>query len=132
LGARVLAAADAYQAMTQERPFRPALASEAAADQLTAEVSQGRLDGEAVGAVLEAAGHRTAPTRAAWPAGLSDREVEVLQVIATGGSYRDVAQRLVISPKTARHHIEHVYNKIGVSTRAAAALFAMEHDRVPR
>jgi DNA-binding NarL/FixJ family response regulator len=58
--------------------------------------------------------------------------VEVLQVIATGGSYRDVAQLLVISPRTARHHIEHVYNKIGVSTRAAAAMFAMEHDLVPR
>jgi len=132
LGARVLAAADVYQAMTQERPYRPALASATAADQLTAEVSQGSLDGEAVHAVLEVAGHRTRPARFAWPAGLSDREVEVLQVIATGGSYRDVAQRLVISPKTARHHIEHVYNKIGVSTRAAAAMFAMEHDLVPR
>jgi HD-GYP domain-containing protein (c-di-GMP phosphodiesterase class II) len=132
LSARVLAAADAYQAMTQERPYRPALASATAADQLTAEVSQGRLDGEAVRAVLEVAGHRTRPARAAWPAGLSDREVEVLRVIATGGSYRDVAQRLVIAPKTARHHIEHVYDKIGVSTRAAAAMFAMEHDLVPR
>src|SRR5229473_2887793 len=131
-GARVLAAADAYQAMTQERPYRPALASATAADQLTAEVSQGRLDGEAVRAILEVEGHRTRPVRAAWPAGLSDREVEVLQVIATGGSYRDVAQRLVIAPKTARHRIEHVYDKIGVSTRAAAAMFAMEHDLVPR
>jgi putative nucleotidyltransferase with HDIG domain len=131
-GARVLAAADAYQAMMQERPYRPALASATAADHLTTEVSQGRLDDEAVRAVLEVAGHRTRPARSVWPAGLSDREVEVLQVIATGGSYRDVAQSLVISPKTARHHIEHVYNKIGVSTRAAAAMFAMEHDLVPR
>jgi HD-GYP domain-containing protein (c-di-GMP phosphodiesterase class II) len=128
----VLAAADAYQAMRQERPYRPALASATAADQLTTEVSQGRLDGEIVRAVLEVAGHRTRPARSAWPAGLSDREVEVLRLIATGGSYREVAQRLVISPKTARHHIEHVYNKIGVSTRAAAAMFAMEHDLVPR
>src|SRR5947209_5582637 len=85
LGARVLAAADAFQAMTQERPYRPALASATAADQLTAEVSRGRLDGGAVRAVLEVAGHRTRPARSAWPAGLSDREVEVLQVIATGG-----------------------------------------------
>ena len=132
LGAGVLAAADAFQAMTQERPYRPALASATAVDQLTTEVSQGRLDGEAVRAVLEVEGHRTRPARSAWPAGLSDREVEVLQLIATGGSYRDVASRLVISPKTARHHIEHVYNKIGVSTRAAAAMFAMEHDLVSR
>ncbi|TME39413.1 MAG: HD domain-containing protein [Chloroflexi bacterium] len=132
LAARVLAAADAYQAMTQERPYRPALAPATAAGLLATEVSKGRLDGDCVRAVLEVAGHRTRPARSAWPAGLSDREVEVLQLIATGGSYRDVAQRLVISPKTARHHIEHVYNKIGVSTRAAAAMFAMEHDLVSR
>jgi HD-GYP domain-containing protein (c-di-GMP phosphodiesterase class II) len=73
LRARVLAAADAYQAMTQARPYRPALASATAADQLTAEVSQGRLDGEAVRAVLEVAGHRTRPARAAWPGGRSGR-----------------------------------------------------------
>ena len=132
MSARILAAADAYQAMTQERPYRPAFTAAAAAEQLSAEATRGRLDGEAVRAVLESAGHRRVRPRAVWPAGLSDREVEVLRLIATGASYRDVARDLSISPKTARHHIEHVYDKLGVSTRAAAAMFAMEHDLVPR
>ncbi|WP_276319893.1 response regulator transcription factor [Egibacter rhizosphaerae] len=61
------------------------------------------------------------------PAGLSDREVEVLRLVARGLSNREVAERLVISPRTAEHHVQHAYAKIGVSTRAAAGLFAMEH-----
>src|SRR5687767_15950259 len=56
-GVRVLAAADAYQAMTQERPHRPALTPGAAAELLSSEAAQGRLDAEAARAVLEAAGH---------------------------------------------------------------------------
>jgi putative nucleotidyltransferase with HDIG domain len=128
VAARVLAAADCYQAMTQPRPHRPALDAEAAARELRAAAGRGRLDGEAVRAVLEAAGHRQPPTRTVWPAGLSQREIEVLRRIARGASYREVARALQITPKTAGHHIEHIYNKIGVSTRAAATLFAMEHD----
>jgi HD-GYP domain-containing protein (c-di-GMP phosphodiesterase class II) len=127
-GARVLAAADAYQAMTQERPHRPALTPEAAAEQLSSEAAQGRLDAEAVRAVLEVAGHP--PVRLTWPAGLSDREVQVLRLVARGHSNREIAHLLWISPKTAGHHVQHIYAKIGVSTRAAAAMFAMEHDLV--
>jgi HD-GYP domain-containing protein (c-di-GMP phosphodiesterase class II) len=127
-GARVLAAADAYQAMTQERPHRPALTPGAAAEQLSSEAAQGRLDAEAVRAVLEAAGHP--PARLAWPAGLSDREVQVLRLVARGHSNREIARLLWISPKTAGHHVQHIYAKIGVSTRAAAAMFAMEHDLI--
>jgi HD-GYP domain-containing protein (c-di-GMP phosphodiesterase class II) len=127
-GARVLAAADAYQAMTQERPHRPALTPGAAAEQLSSEVARGRLDAEAVRAVLEAAGHP--PARLTWPAGLSDREVQVLRLVARGHSNREVARLLWISPKTAGHHIQHIYAKIGVSTRAAAAMFAMEHNLI--
>jgi HD-GYP domain-containing protein (c-di-GMP phosphodiesterase class II) len=127
-GARVLAAADAYQAMTQERPHRPALTPEAAAEQLGSEAAWGRLDPEAVRAVLEAAGHQPTHVRSAWPAGLSDREVQVLRLLARGHSNREMARRLWISPKTAGHHVQHIYAKIGVSTRAAAAMFAMEHD----
>jgi DNA-binding NarL/FixJ family response regulator len=78
--------------------------------------------------VLAAAGHRPTRKRGTWPASLSDREVEVLRLIARGASYRDVARDLAITPKTAEHHIEHIYDKIGVSSRAAAAMFAMEHD----
>jgi DNA-binding CsgD family transcriptional regulator len=124
--ARLLAAADAYQAMTQARPHRPARPSEDAARQLTAEADGGRLDGDAVRCVLAAAGHGL-PRRRSWPAGLSEREVEVLRLIARGASYKEVAGRLSISPKTAEHHVGHIYAKIGVSSRAAAALFAMEH-----
>lgn len=123
--ARILAAADAYQAMTEERPHRPALSPQAAAGELAAEADGGRLDGHAVQCVLAAAGHDRG-RRAAWPDGLSDREVEVLRLIARGASYKDVAGRLSISPKTAEHHVAHIYAKIGVSSRAAAALFAME------
>jgi HD-GYP domain-containing protein (c-di-GMP phosphodiesterase class II) len=126
--ARLLAAADAYQAMTQERPHRAALAPDAAAEQLNSEATQGRLDAEAVRAVLEAAGHPTA--RLTWPAGLSDREVQVLRLVTRGYSNREMARLLWISPKTAGHHIQHIYAKIGVSTRAAAAMFAMEHDLI--
>lgn len=125
--ARILAAADAYQAMTQERPYRPALSPEAAAKELSAEVDAGRLDGNAARCVLAAAGH-VGIRRHPWPAGLSEREVEVLRLIARGASYKEVAGLLSISPKTAEHHVGHIYAKIGVSSRAAAALFAMEHD----
>jgi HD-GYP domain-containing protein (c-di-GMP phosphodiesterase class II) len=129
-GARVLAAADAYQAMTQERPHRPALTPNAAAEQLSSEAAQGRLDAEAVRAVLEAAGHPPVRTRHAWPAGLSDREVQVLRLVARGHSNREIARLLWISPKTTGHHVQHIYAKIGVSTRAGAAMFAMQHDLI--
>ncbi|HXF37268.1 MAG TPA: LuxR C-terminal-related transcriptional regulator, partial [Actinomycetota bacterium] len=61
------------------------------------------------------------------PAGLSDREVEVLVLVANGHSNREIAERLFISRRTAEHHVQHIYAKIGVSTRAAAAMFAMGH-----
>ncbi len=64
------------------------------------------------------------------PAGLTAREVEVLQLVARGMSNREIARRLVISPKTVGSHVEHIYDKIGVSTRAAATLFAMEHGLI--
>ena len=128
IAARILAAADAYQAMTSDRPHRAALTAEAAAEELGIEAERGRLDADAVRGVLKAAGHTVPQARRPWPAGLSDREVEVLQLIARGMSTRDVARDLFISPKTAGLHIQHIYTKIGVSTRAAAAVFAMEHD----
>ena len=126
-GARLLAAADAYQAMTQDRPHRPALAPEVAARELEAATGAGRFDPECARAVIEAAGQRPSRSRGVWPAGLSDREVEVLRLVAGGLSNRQIAATLVISPRTAEHHVQHVYTKIGVSTRAAAAMFAMQH-----
>jgi HD-GYP domain-containing protein (c-di-GMP phosphodiesterase class II) len=126
-GARLLAAADAYQAMTQDRPYRAALAPEAAARELEAAARAGRLDPECTRAVIEAAGQRPTRVRTTWPRGLSDREVEVLRLLARGLSNRQIAATLVISSRTAEHHVQHIYTKIGASTRAAAAMFAMEH-----
>jgi HD-GYP domain-containing protein (c-di-GMP phosphodiesterase class II) len=123
---RVLAAADCYQAMTSDRPHRTRLPREAAAAELRAMVAGRNLDGEAVERVLGAAGHRRAG-RPARPGGLTPREVEVLRLLALGLTTREVSDQLTISAKTADHHIQHVYTKIGVSTRGAAALYAIEH-----
>jgi HD-GYP domain-containing protein (c-di-GMP phosphodiesterase class II) len=128
--ARVLGAADAYQAMCEPRPYRGAFAPEGAARQLRAEVKSGRMDGDVVEAVLGAAGHRVARRREG-PAGLTAREVDVLRLVSRGLSSRQISGRLVISPKTTRNHIEHIYVKIGVSNRAAASLFAVQHGLLP-
>ena len=93
-------------------------------------VRAGHLDGDAVDAVLAAAGHRI-PRRQEGPAGLTAREVEVLKLLALGLSNKQIAARLVISPKTAGNHIEHIYTKIGANSRAAAGLFAMQQGLLP-
>ena len=124
---RILAASDVLAALRADRPHRPAFTDAAAARVLEAEARGGLLDGDAVACVLAAAGQRAAPALSPWPAGLSDREVEVLRLIARGSSNREVAKRLFISPKTVGRHVENLYTKIGVSSRAAAAVFAMEH-----
>jgi HD-GYP domain-containing protein (c-di-GMP phosphodiesterase class II) len=127
--ARVLAAADAYQAMTQARPHRAALSPEAAADQLAADARAGRLDAGAVEAVLGAAGlEPTRPLRQGLPASLTERELDVLRLLARGLTNKQMGRQLFISPKTVGHHVEHIYQKLGVSSRAAAAMFAAEHD----
>jgi HD-GYP domain-containing protein (c-di-GMP phosphodiesterase class II) len=123
--ARVLAAADAYHAMTEARPHRPAHAPERAAQQLTAGVSAGLFDPDAAAAVIEAAGHP--PPRMERPAGLTEREAQVVGLLARGLQTKEVARALGISVKTADRHVQNAYGKIGVSTRAAATLFAMEH-----
>ncbi len=127
---RVLAAADAFQAMTERRPHRPALEPQHATEELRSAVSAGQIDHDAAEAVIAAAGQRSERRRSLRPAGLSEREVEVLQLLSTGCSNREIAERLYISGRTAEHHVQHVYTKIGVSTRAAAALFALEHDLI--
>lgn len=124
--ARVLAATDVYRALVEARPHRGALPPQEATEELNAEVKRGRLDGDAVNAVLEATGHRGRKRRS-WPSGLTAREVEVLALIARGQSSREAARRLHLSEKTVRNHVEHIYAKIGSSTRAEASLFAMRH-----
>jgi len=128
--ARILAAAEAFQTSREERPHRKALSSEAAAAQLRAAVRDGCICPDAAEAVLSFAGQ---PSRRAVPqalAGMTPREIEVLRLIAAGLTAKEVAKKLDISPKTADHHIQSVYSKIGVTTRAAAALYAVEHGLV--
>jgi HD-GYP domain-containing protein (c-di-GMP phosphodiesterase class II) len=124
-GARLLAAADAYHAMTEPRSHRDALQPEQAAKTLGEEARSGRLDPDAVAAVLEAAGQQ-AP-RIERPGGLTEREAEVVALLARGLQTKQVAHALGISVKTADRHVQNAYRKIGVSTRAAVAVFAMEH-----
>ena len=128
--ARLLAAADSYQAMLEPRPHRPALTPEDAAGQLTKEVTEGRLDGEAVQAVLVSAGHAL-HRRRAETSGLTAREVEVLRLVARGLSNKQIAGQLVISAKTVANHVEHIYSKIEVTSRAQACVFAIQHGLIP-
>ena len=125
--ARMLAACDIYAALREDRPHRPAIAADAAARTLIADADAGRLDPVAVQCVLEAAGHVRAARVRGWPAGLSDREVEVLRLVSRGGTNKDVARQLGISHRTVQHHVSHIYSKIGVTSRAGAALFAAEN-----
>lgn len=124
--ARILAVACAYRAMTESRPYRPALTDKQAVSELLGDVRAGRLASLAVDAVLAAAGQRH-PRRSTGPAGLTPREVEVLVLIARGESTRQVARDLQISEKTAGTHIERIYAKTGASTRSTATLFALQH-----
>jgi HD-GYP domain-containing protein (c-di-GMP phosphodiesterase class II) len=128
MDARLLATADAYHAMTEPRPHRDALSPEVASETLLRQCRTGQFDPDAVAAVLDAAGRPV--RRIDRPAGLTERETEVVALIARGLQTKQVARILDISPKTADHHIQNAYAKIGVSTRAAAALFAMEHGLV--
>ena len=124
--ARVLAAADVYHALREDRPHRPAFDGDAAMTTMRQEVQDGRLDAEAVNAVLRAAGHRVAK-RANLPGGLTRREADVLVLLARGLSNPESASTLTLSRKTVSSHLEHIYTKLGVTTRTEAALFAMRN-----
>jgi HD-GYP domain-containing protein (c-di-GMP phosphodiesterase class II) len=125
--ARVLAAADAWCAMSEPRAHRAARSASDAAQELREQADAGRLAGEAIDAVLQAVGERARPP-AEPPAGLTGREVEVLHLLARGCTNKQSGAELGISAKTVGRHVESIYLKIGASTRAAAALFAVEHD----
>ena len=128
--ARILAVADAYQAMREPRPHRPALGRDETAAQLRAEVRAGRLEAEACAAVLAVTGHRTVRV-AAGPDGLTAREVEVLRLLARGQSNKQMAATLGISAKTAGTHVENIYAKIGSSNRAEASIYAARQGLLP-
>jgi len=116
--------------MREARPYRPALEPTVAEAELTREAREGRLDPNAVDAVLAAAGHRVAKRPRELPAGLTDRELEVLLALVLGQSNQAIAGRLGISAKTVGHHVQHVYQKAGVRSRAAATVWAFENDLV--
>src|SRR6185503_6571951 len=118
--------ADMYRAKIEPRPHRPAASPGDAATIVRDEVRAGRLDGDAVDAVLRAAGHRVRRRRDTV-AGLTPREVEVLRLLARGMSNKQIAHALEISRKTAGNHVEHIYAKLGVTNRALASLFAAKH-----
>lgn len=121
--ARVLAAADVYQALLEARPHRAAFSPDDAAKELEAMAKRGELCPEAVGAVLGAAGHTVASTKR--PHGITDRELDVLRLLVRGLTNKEIASALDISTKTAGHHVQHLFEKFGVTTRAAATMVAM-------
>ncbi len=127
---RVLAAAEVYVSLLEERSWRPAHSEKSAGGVLTQQVADGALDRAAVMAVLEAAGQRPGRRRVSWPASLTDREVDVLRLLAAGRSNRAIAQALGVSEATIRTHAANIYSKTGVHTRAGIGLFAIEHDLV--
>ena len=123
----LLAAADAFHALCEARPHRAALDAAAASRVL----SGLQLDRDAVRAVLAAAG-APPPTLPSLPAGLTERELEILRLLAAGRTKRHIAAELVISPSTVHTHTVHIYAKCGVSTRAGLAMFAMRHGLAAR
>jgi putative nucleotidyltransferase with HDIG domain len=127
--ARVLAAADMAFAMSEDRPYRPALGPETIAREMIAEAAEGRLDAKAVDAVLASLGlpNRTAPANSH---GLSERELQVAQLLARGKSNKEIASQLYISPRTVQVHLARIFDKLGVRSRAGAAIWLIEHDLV--
>ena len=128
--ARILAAAEAFQTAREARPHRPGLSDAAAAAKLRGAVKEGKLCAEAVEAVLTCAGQPARRAKAERLAGLTPREIEVLRLIAAGHTAKEAARQLEIAPKTADNHIQNLYSKIGVATRAGAALYALERGLV--
>lgn len=126
--ARLLAAADVFHAMTEPRPHRAPLSPKQAAEELVGEAGTGRLDPDMVRAVVEATGQPAPQVKR--PAGLTEREAEIVGLLARGLQTKQMADALHISIKTADRHIQNAYRKMGVSSRAAAILFAMEHGLV--
>lgn len=126
--ARLLAAADAFQSKIEPRPYRQALSPTEATKVLVTRAEGGGLDPEMVVAVAEAAEQKAPQIKR--PTGLTEREVEVVRLLARGRATKQIAATLGISTKTADRHIQNIYGKVGVSSRAAAALYAVEHGFV--
>jgi HD-GYP domain-containing protein (c-di-GMP phosphodiesterase class II)/DNA-binding CsgD family transcriptional regulator len=129
-GAQVIGVSDGFDELTHDSPDRPALAAEDALRLMEREVARS-FSAPVLDLLRQELGFRQGATpapRREWPMGLTDREVEVLRLAARGLSRREMAQKLYVSESTVRTHLEHIYTKIGVSSRASATLFAVEHD----
>ena len=126
--ARLIAACDVYVALVSERPHRHAHKKKEAAAILGSEVRSGRLDRESVRVILDRVGQAQPRLRGELPAGLSPREVEVLALLARGHSNKRIGECLHVSESTVKNHVGSLYGKIGLRTRAGAALFAAEHN----
>ncbi|MFO0557152.1 MAG: LuxR C-terminal-related transcriptional regulator [Polyangiales bacterium] len=126
--AMILAACDVATALGEARPHRAAKSPTERVALLRAEVAARRLDAAVVDAVIAVTSG--APMLAPKCSELSEREVEVLALLARGASNKEIATALKISPKTVQHHVAHVYEKTGVRSRAAAALYAVERGWV--
>ncbi len=125
--ARLLAAANAWCALTETRPHRPQMTETEAAAALSAEAKAGHFDRKAVDAVLTAAGQKGAHTRRSASIALSEREIEVLRMVSREQTNPAIALALGLSPKTVERHVTHIYDKLGVMTRAGAAIYALEN-----
>ncbi len=134
LGARIIAVADRFDELSHDTPDQPALDLEGALRRMSEEAGHA-LCPDAFEALVQALGEdglatftRRKSQPPEWPAGLTDREVEILRLLARGLRRREMAAQLYLSEHTVRHHLEHIYNKVGVSARVGATLFAMEHN----
>ena len=129
--ARILAAADVYHAMTEARPHRTRSPRPTPPPSCAGRRVRGASTPPRRRTSSPPPGHARPSARdRARPGGLTAREFEVLLLVARGASSRDVARQLVIADKTARNHIERIYTKLGISTRAEASLYAMRHGLV--
>jgi HD-GYP domain-containing protein (c-di-GMP phosphodiesterase class II) len=128
LPAQIIAAADAWVGMRSARAHRPALDEAAARAQLQRWVQRGAIAPAVAAAVDERA---PAQVRSAHPAGLSERELEVLLAVARGLTNKQIARELGLSPRTVQTHLEHCFDKTGARSRSAAAIFAARHGLVP-
>lgn len=130
LGSNILAVANEYDELTHGMPNRPAASADQAASILNLAAREKKFQPTAVSAVLQAAGHKVSEAQASLPFGLTRREAQVLSRLAKSETTAEIAQALGISPKTADHHIQNIYNKTDIRARPALALFALEHGIV--
>lgn len=130
LPSNILAVANEYDELTHGMPNNAPVSAKVAAEKLNAAGRDKRFLSSAVSAVLQAAGHMVSESLGSIPFGLTRREAQVLSRLAKSETTAEIAETLGISPKTADHHIQNIYNKTNIRARPALALFALEHGIV--